>query len=79
MSPERTPREIAAELRRIDNRGAFFRARQDAAKGPLERAAVAWDQWRALTRDARPALAGQLADELTELINQHIRQMARED
>ncbi|QXJ27070.1 hypothetical protein AGRA3207_007869 (plasmid) [Actinomadura graeca] len=78
-SPERSPRELADALRRIDNRLQFFRARQAAAAGPVERAAVTWDQWRALTRDVPAELAARLADDLTDVMNAHIRQMARED
>ncbi|MQY04144.1 hypothetical protein [Actinomadura macrotermitis] len=77
-STERSPRELREALRRIENRTQFFRTRQAAAATPQARAAVAWDQWRALIRDAPEGLAVRLADELTATINGQLRELARE-
>ncbi|MFI0412445.1 hypothetical protein [Actinomadura sp. 3N508] len=70
-----TARELRAQRRRADNRREFFAARRGAAATAQDRAATAWDQWRALIRDLPEADAERLAEEIADAMADQIDHM----
>lgn len=70
-----TARELREARRRADNRREYFATKRAAAATAQARAAVAWDQWRALLRDVPEAEAEQLAEETAARLAQQIDHM----
>ncbi|WP_067801372.1 hypothetical protein [Actinomadura formosensis] len=70
-----TARELRQARRRADNRREHFAAKRAAAATARARAAVAWDQWRALIRDLPEAEAEQLAEDTAAHLARQIDQM----
>jgi hypothetical protein len=62
--------------RRAGNQAVHYAAKAAAARTPVERTTVAFDQWRSLVRDLPDGQAARLADQLTTLINHQITHMA---
>lgn len=63
--------------RRVANRVAHYAEKASRARTPIERATVAWDQWRGELAELTPELAALYADHLITLLNDQITQMAR--
>ncbi|MFC4051175.1 hypothetical protein ACFOY4_15900 [Actinomadura syzygii] len=67
-----TARELRQARRRADNRREFFAAKRAAAATATDRAATAWDQWRALIRDLPDAEAERLAEDIADRLADQI-------
>lgn len=70
-----TARELREARRRAANRREFFAAKRAAAIDGRARAAVAWDQWRALIRDLPEAQAEELAEDIAAHLARQIDTM----
>lgn len=76
--PELTARQLREARRRIENQREFFAAKASRAASPIERAAVAWDQWRAVVRELPGAQADQSAELLLATLTDQINHLARQ-
>ena len=70
-----SPQERAR--RRVVNQAQHRAAKRAAARTPMDRAAAAWDHWRALVGELPEDQRAQWADAITTALDAHITQLTK--